>query len=116
MTTLPTWLVVVLGLAGPVVAGIAILANELRDRRRLKHERESQRLEMEEQRLSKLREDRLRVYSDLARVTKVIEPVPPNSSEFKALANLCYNYFCTERHNTERDTQHFGHSSVEAYL
>ena len=76
MTTLPTWLFALLGLAGPVVAGLAVLASELRDRRRLEHERESQRLEMEERRLATLREDRMRAYSELARKTKALRPTP----------------------------------------
>jgi hypothetical protein len=39
-----------LGLASSVVAVVAIVANEIRDRRRLQHEREMQQLKIEERR------------------------------------------------------------------
>lgn len=74
MTTLPTWLVVLLGLASPLVALVAVVAAELRERNRLKHGERMQLGEFEAQRLSKLREDRLQAYSTLARLTKVIQP------------------------------------------
>jgi hypothetical protein len=77
VTTLPTWLVVLLGLTGPVVALVAIVAAELRERNRQNHEQKLQRAELEAQRLSRLREDRLQAYSTMARVTKVIRPAPP---------------------------------------
>jgi hypothetical protein len=75
--TLPTWLVVVLGLASPVVALVAIVAAALTERSRRKHDQKMQRVELEAQRLSKLRDDRLQAYSTLSRLTKVIRPTPP---------------------------------------
>jgi hypothetical protein len=80
MTTLPTLLVVLLGLASPVVAVVAIVAAELRERNRQEHELKMQRGELEDRRLSRLREDRLRSYSTLARLSKVIEPTPAERS------------------------------------
>jgi hypothetical protein len=75
MTTLPTWLAVLLALASPIVAVVAIGAGELRDRRRLEHEREMQ--ELEEHRMTRLREERLRAYSTFARLTKTVEAENP---------------------------------------
>jgi hypothetical protein len=79
MTTLPTEIVVLLGLARPFVALVAIVAGDLRERNRQKHDQKIQLVELEAQRLSKLREDRLQAYSTLARLSKVIEPTPPQT-------------------------------------
>jgi hypothetical protein len=62
MTTLPTWGVVLLGLAGPIVALTAIVVGWLRERGRQEHERKLQSAELEDQRLSKLREERIKAY------------------------------------------------------
>jgi hypothetical protein len=70
-------LVALLGLAGPLVALVAIVAADLRERNRQKHDQKMQLVELEAQRLSKLREDRLQAYSTMARRTKVIEPTRP---------------------------------------
>jgi hypothetical protein len=62
-----------LGLASSVVAVVAIVANEIRDRRRLQHEREMQQLKIEERRWSTLRDERIRAYATLARLTKRVD-------------------------------------------
>jgi hypothetical protein len=87
VTTLPTWLVALLGLAGPFVAVVALVAAEVRDRRRLKHEQEMQQLEIEEQRWSTLREERLRAYSTMARLTKAVEAENPDPAPALAEAH-----------------------------
>ena len=69
-STVPVWVALVLGVSSCVVALAAIAAAEVRDCRRLKHEREMQLGEIEEQRWSSLRDERIRAYSALTRLTK----------------------------------------------
>jgi hypothetical protein len=63
MTTLPTWGVVLLALAGPIVALVALVVGWLSQRGRQEHERKLQSAELEDRRLSKLREERIRAYA-----------------------------------------------------
>jgi hypothetical protein len=81
----PPWVALVLGLASSVVAVVAIVANEFRDRRRLKHERETQQREHEERFRSRLREERIRAYATLARLTKRVD-VSVEEPELPAVA------------------------------
>jgi hypothetical protein len=63
MTTLPTWLAVLLALAGPFTAVLAIFAAEIRGRSNQKHES-----------VLRLREDRLRAYLALTKASKMVDP------------------------------------------
>jgi hypothetical protein len=65
LTTLPTWVAVVLGLAPIIIAVVAIVAESLRERGRRGHER-----------AMRVREERMQAYSTMTRLTKVIEPTP----------------------------------------
>jgi hypothetical protein len=56
---IPLWVAVVIGLGPSVVAVVAIVAAEFRDRRRLQHEREKQ-----------LNEARREAYANLSKLTK----------------------------------------------
>jgi hypothetical protein len=56
---IPLWVAVVIGLGPSVVAVVAIVAAEFRDRRRLQHEREMQ-----------LNEARREAYANLSKLTK----------------------------------------------
>jgi hypothetical protein len=58
-STVPLWIAVLLSLIPSVVAVVAIVAAEFRDRRRLKHEREMQ-----------LNEARREAYANLSKLTK----------------------------------------------
>jgi hypothetical protein len=57
-STVPLWAALLLGIAPAVVALGAIIASEVRDRRRLKHEQDMQEREIGERRWSTLREER----------------------------------------------------------
>jgi len=65
----------------------AIVAAEFRERRRLEHEQEIQRLEIEERRWSTLREERLRAYSTFARLTKTVDAENPSPAPALAEAH-----------------------------
>jgi hypothetical protein len=77
-SAVPLWAALLLGLGPSLAAVAAIVAAEVRDRRRLDHEREMQQLELEERRLSTLREERLRAYSTMARLTKIVDAENPD--------------------------------------
>ncbi len=88
-STVPLWVAVVLGLSSPIVAVVALVAAGIRDSkrleyerdreyRRLEHEQEMQRLELEERRWTTLREDRIRAYSALARLTGTVAAGGPH--------------------------------------
>jgi hypothetical protein len=66
MTTLPTWAFVLLGLTGPFVAVVAIIAQVSLERSRQRHER-----------ALRLRDDRLRAYAALARLTNSVAAHEP---------------------------------------
>lgn len=78
MTTLPTWLVVVLGLAGPFVAVVAIIAAELSERSRRQLDKELKEAELDESRRKDLRTERRATYRVFSKTTKTIDP-----NEFK---------------------------------
>jgi hypothetical protein len=59
---IPLWVAVVIGLGPSVVAVVALVAAELRDRRRLAHEREMQ-----------LNNERRQAYATLARLTRGVD-------------------------------------------
>jgi len=66
LTTLPTWVAVVLGLAPAIVAVVAIVADSLRERGRRQHE------------MAKgVREERVRAYATFARLTKWVDESQP---------------------------------------
>ncbi len=78
MTSLPTTVVVLLGLASPVVAVVAIVVGLLRELSRQEHERKLKHAELEEQRITKLREERLKAYATFARLTKIVDARDPS--------------------------------------
>jgi hypothetical protein len=63
MTTLPTWVVILLGLASPFVAVAALVVGWLGERGRQNHERILQKAEIENRRQSQLREERREAYT-----------------------------------------------------
>jgi len=68
-STVPLWIAVLLGLIPSVVAVVAIVAAELRDRRRLGHERNMKDAELEAQRETRLRDERIAAYRKLLAAT-----------------------------------------------
>jgi hypothetical protein len=62
MTTLPTEIVVLLGLASPFVALVALVVGWLRERSRQGHERKLQKAELEDRRQTRLRDERREAY------------------------------------------------------
>jgi hypothetical protein len=87
VTTLPTWVVVLLGLASPFVAVVAIVVGGLRERSRQDHERKMQRAELEGQRIAKQREERLKAYATFARLTKKVDAENPSPAPALAEAH-----------------------------
>ncbi len=79
MASLPTWLAVLLVLASPFVAVIAIGATYLRELSRQTHER-----------AMRLRDDRMQAYSTLVRLTKMVEASEAyqHTDIFEALAEI----------------------------
>jgi hypothetical protein len=73
-STVPLWAL----LAPSVVALGAIAAAEVREYRRQKHEKAMKAVELEGQRMSKLREERLKAYSTFARLTKSVDAANPS--------------------------------------
>jgi hypothetical protein len=67
MTTLPAWAVVLLGLAGPIVALAALVVGWLRERDHQDHERKMQKAALEDWRQSRLRQERLEAYTKFMR-------------------------------------------------
>jgi hypothetical protein len=63
MTTLPTEIVILLGLASPFVALVALVVGWLRERSRQGHERKLQKAELESRQQSQLRQERLEAYT-----------------------------------------------------
>jgi hypothetical protein len=63
LTTLPTWALVLLGLAGPIAAVAALVVGWLRERSRQDHERKLQKAELEDRRQSQRREERHKAYT-----------------------------------------------------
>ncbi len=84
---MPVWI----ALSSLLVALTTIVAAELRDRRNAANQREMQRLELEERRLSTLRNERIKAYSTLARLTKSIwfeAPEYPLPALYEALSQV----------------------------
>jgi hypothetical protein len=77
----PLWVVLVVGLASPVAsfgtAWITVILANKRDLRRLDHERDRQQAELEERRLTDLRDRRREAYRTLAKTTKSVDPTQP---------------------------------------
>ncbi len=61
-STVPLWVAVVFGLSSPVVAIVALVAAEIRDRRRLQHERDMKEAEIEAGRDDRVRDERIAAY------------------------------------------------------
>jgi hypothetical protein len=89
----PTSLALLLGLSGPVVAALAIFATDRRERARQDHERKLKQMELEDQRQSRLRDERRQAYFEfLARWHSYEDArtrTPRNQEEFEK-ANLAF--------------------------
>ena len=70
---MPLWVAVVLGLSSPIVAIVALVAAEARDRRRLQQERRLKEKELDEARWSARREERREAYARLAGLTNNVD-------------------------------------------
>jgi hypothetical protein len=84
-SNVPLWVTVVLSIAPSVVAVAAIVTAELSNRRSLTAAREAQDRELEERRWATLRDERIRAYAALARLTKQVN-VSASQPELPAVA------------------------------
>jgi hypothetical protein len=91
----PTSLALLLGLSGPVVAALAIFATDRRERARQDHERKLKQMELEDQRQSRLRDERRQAYFEfLARWHSYEDArtrTPRTQEEFNALSLIAPN-------------------------
>lgn len=87
---MPLEVVIILGLAAPLVAIVAIIAAEFRHSRQLRHDRVMKELEFGENRWAKQRDDRLEAYSELSKLTKLIdvENEDPNPEFSEVLSQI----------------------------
>lgn len=87
----PLWVVVMLGLSSPVVAIAALVATEIRERRRLRHEGDLREADREAEHDARLRDERIEAYSTLARLTKAMwlaVPEDPLPNLYAALSQV----------------------------